>query len=166
MAEIESRLVKNAGNPDIVLLNKSDEINSLKELLAPYSGKVVYLDIWGTWCGPCIEQMTKHTRPLKEHFRGRSDLVYLYLAMDKDSDQEKWKQFVQLNAVTGYHLRKNDTEIASFWKELQKPEADSQFYPTYVIFDRTGKIAAHPAKRPGDTVELYAEIEEILREKQ
>lgn len=165
MAEIESELVKNAENPDLVFLKNSGEINSLKELLAPYNGKVVYLDIWGTWCGPCIEEMTRHTKPLKEHFRNRNDLVYLYLAMDEDTDNEKWKQFVLLNTVSGYHLRKNNTGIAPFWEELQKPEVSSQLYPTYVIFDRTGKIVAAPAKRPSDTTELYTKMEEILNQK-
>ena len=47
-------------------------------LLEPHRGKVVYADFWGSWCGPCKEQL-KHMQAVKDELKGK-DVVYLYFA--------------------------------------------------------------------------------------
>ncbi len=54
----------------------ADEL--FKKLTEPYLGKVIYLDIWGTWCAPCKEQM-KFVGRVKEAMKGK-DVVFMYLA--------------------------------------------------------------------------------------
>ena len=42
--------------------------------LAPHKGKVIYIDVWGSWCGPCREEM-KHASAIKESLKGK-DVVF------------------------------------------------------------------------------------------
>src|SRR5690606_29026462 len=105
-------------NPNIVFLENADALNSIGKLIEPFKGKVVYLDIWGTWCGPCVRELSEYTPALKQQFEGQDDLVFLYVAMDSDKDHQKWEQFVWLHEVTGYHARLTDQAIEPLWIEL------------------------------------------------
>lgn len=162
IAALQNTLTTNTSNGDIIFVQHADSITSLPALLYPFRGKVVYLDIWGTWCGPCVIEITQYTKAVKERFKGRDDLVFLYLAMDRDEDHEKWEQFIRLKGVTGYHMRKTDMEIEPFWVDLLQTKNTPRTYPTYAIFDRDGKLVTAEAMRPSNGETLYSQLDEIL----
>ena len=54
--------------------------------LSDFMGKVVYLDFWDTWCGPCMNEMTNFAPALKLQFAGR-DVVFLCIAVG-DSEEK------------------------------------------------------------------------------
>ncbi len=60
---------------------------SFKGLMARYKGKVVYLDFWGTWCGPCLSEMPYSVNLQKQY--ANKDIVFVYLAADDFDD--KWR---------------------------------------------------------------------------
>lgn len=60
------------------------------------AGKVVLLDFWATWCGPCREALP-HMREIARKFKG-DPLVVLSISLD--SDEAKWKEFVIKNEMT------------------------------------------------------------------
>ncbi|MCH5715996.1 thioredoxin domain-containing protein [Niabella hibiscisoli] len=62
---------QNKNDKDIVFIQHADSITSLKKLISPFKGKVVYLDIWGSWCGPCLSEIAYHTKPLKNILKMR-----------------------------------------------------------------------------------------------
>jgi thiol-disulfide isomerase/thioredoxin len=65
------------------------------------AGKVVLLDFWATWCGPCREALP-HVRDLARKFQGQPFVV---LSVSLDDDDAKWKDFVNKNEMTWLQYR-------------------------------------------------------------
>lgn len=58
------------GTDRIKLLEPSKPYTSITEILQvdELRGKVIYADMWGTTCGPCLEEFKNHTKPLKRQY--------------------------------------------------------------------------------------------------
>jgi thiol-disulfide isomerase/thioredoxin len=65
------------------------------------AGKVVLIDFWATWCGPCREALP-HIRDIAHRFQ-EQPLVVISISLDKD--EEKWKDFVAKNQMTWLQYR-------------------------------------------------------------
>ena len=106
----------------------------LDKLVAPYKGKIVYLDIWGTWCTPCKNKLKK-SHKLKEELKDY-DIVYLYLA--NNSEEDSWK-----NVIGEYNLTEPNCVHYNLPSEQQ--HAIEQYveltgYPTYRLIDKQGGL--------------------------
>ena len=64
-------------------------------------GKVVLIDFWATWCGPCREALP-HLRDVARKFQGQPLVV---LSISLDSDEAKWKEFIAKNDMTWLQYR-------------------------------------------------------------
>jgi len=60
------------------------------------AGKVVLLDFWATWCGPCRQAMP-HIREIAKKFQGQPLVV---LSINLDKDEQAWREFVAKNEMT------------------------------------------------------------------
>jgi thiol-disulfide isomerase/thioredoxin len=65
------------------------------------AGKVVLIDFWATWCGPCREALP-HVRDIARRFQGQPFVV---LSVSLDNDMEKWRSFVNKNEMTWLQYR-------------------------------------------------------------
>ncbi len=72
---------------------------SLDEL----QNKVVLIDFWATWCGPCREALP-HMKKIAKKFEGQP-LIVLSISLDRDADEQKWKDFVAQNEMTWLQYR-------------------------------------------------------------
>lgn len=66
--------------------------------LNAYKGKVIYIDLWATWCGPCIEEMPAMEK-LKAKYSSNADIVFLTLSIDEDL--ALWKRFISNKSMSG-----------------------------------------------------------------
>ena len=82
-------------NDDVKDLSEGEQI--LRKIIEPYRGKLVLLDVWGTWCGPCKEALS-HSQEEYEHLKDYP-VVYLYLA--NRSPEENWKNVIKEYNITG-----------------------------------------------------------------
>jgi len=157
--ELEQISKQNEHLKNINVFADYKKVTSIYEVVNTFRGKVIYLDIWGTWCGPCKRELTYNPR-LKQRFKGK-DIVFVYLDMDEEEKDSDWKRFIHLNGITGIHLRKSQAEIQKIWEELL-PGKKEHLYPSYFIFDKNGKLAQADAKQPSDGDKLYTELEKYL----
>jgi thiol-disulfide isomerase/thioredoxin len=65
------------------------------------AGKVVLLDFWATWCGPCREALP-HMQQIAKKFQGQPLIV---LSISLDNDEQKWKDFIAKNEMTWLQYR-------------------------------------------------------------
>lgn len=121
------------------------------EMLKPFKGKVILVDIWATWCGPC-RMANKEMEPLKAKFADK-DVVFLYLA-GEDSPQDTWQNMIP--DLKGQHYRLNKNQ----WNYLRKT-LNAKGVPTYIIINKEGNQSYHSVGFPGVGV-IESEINKAM----
>ncbi len=106
----------------------------LRELIAPWKGKVILIDVWGTWCGPCKAAL-KHSQELYERMKPYN-MFFLYMA--NHSDETSWKNVIKEYNVNGEnvgHVNLPQEQQAAVERFLNVNQ-----YPSYFLIDREGHL--------------------------
>lgn len=120
--------------PSSDVADMSDGEKILRKIIEPYKGKLILMDIWGTWCGPCKEALS-HSQEEYERLKDFG-LVYLYLA--NNSSDESWKNVIKMYDITGdnvVHYNLPDEQQKAVEQYL-----NVNAFPTYKLIDREGTI--------------------------
>ena len=125
---------------------------SLDDILKKYKGKVIYLDFWASWCGPCKREMPYSTK-LKEALTGK-DVAFVYISTDKNA--ASWEQMIDQLGLVGDHYRASNKV-----KQEIVERFNLQYIPRYVLINKEGKVADDNAKRPSDPM-VAGDINKLL----
>jgi len=120
--------------------------------LSDLKGKVVYMDFWASWCGPCKGEMP-YAKKIKEHFQGK-DVVFLYVSIDEK--EEAWKKGIEALSISGLHTR------TPGWTGEISRLYEIGSVPSYFLIDRKGNFAVAKTPRPSQSDELIRLIEGLL----
>jgi len=126
-----------------------------------FKGKVVYVDFWGTTCGPCLIEFDNFTQPLKQHYKNNHKIAYLYVA---NGNRYLWKKQIARHKVDGQHLFLDYADYNKLYREALNNDSATVQMPHYLIVDKTGSVAVADANRPSDADMLYKELDKYLNE--
>ncbi|MDR0414068.1 MAG: TlpA family protein disulfide reductase [Prevotellaceae bacterium] len=110
--------------------------------LSDFKGKLVYIDVWAMWCGPCKKELP-HLKKLEEEFHGNSGVVFLSVATDPSRDEQKWRNYVESNGMKGVQLFAGDRAR----KDIIEPYKIAGI-PRFILVGRDGRLISVDAPRP------------------
>jgi thiol-disulfide isomerase/thioredoxin len=93
----QPELARKRTAPDFQIVSLDGKTIHMRDL----QGKVVLIDFWATWCGPC-KQALPHLKEIVEKFQGKPLVV---LSVSLDNDEATWKNFVAHNGMTWTQYR-------------------------------------------------------------
>lgn len=151
-----------SGNNKIVLLQLSPADTSLSNIYNEhFKGKVVYVDFWGTTCGPCLEEFRNFTQPLKAHYKNQPGLAYLYIC---GGTRLIWKQQLQKFDIEGSHIFLDGKEYAALYHQAVRGSKDTIVtMPRYLIVDKSGAIVDKDAPRPSEKDSVVTSLNKYLK---
>lgn len=115
--------------------------------LSDFSGKTVVLDVWATWCTPCIRALPK-VNALAADISARNDAVFV--ALSRDADRAIWKKTID---------KGNWNALRHGWFDPKRNScAIKEPIPFYIIIDKDGTVRAQ-----GNDVDIALELEKIAR---
>jgi len=136
------------GKPSPAFENYID-IKGGKKSLSDFKGKYVYIDVWATWCGPCIQQIPYLQQMEKEYHN--KNIAFVSISTDEsrrnggswEAAEKKWRDFVKNRNMSGVQLWSG--QDYSFQQAYQITGI-----PRFILIDTEGKIVDANAPRPSD----------------
>ena len=125
------------------------DIKGGKKSLDSFKGKYVYIDVWATWCGPCIREIPALDKLEKEYHS--KNIAFVSISTDEsrrsggswEAAEKKWSNFVKDRNMSGIQLWSGkDTR---FQQEYQ-----INGIPRFILIDPQGNIVDANAPRPSD----------------
>ncbi len=123
--------------------------------LSDFKGKYVYIDVWATWCGPCIAEIP-FLKKVEEKYEGKN-IAFVSISVDVQKDFEKWKKFVKDKQLGGIQLFADKNWNSDFIKSF-----GINSIPRFILIDPSGKVVSADAARPSDS-KLSEQLDALLK---
>ena len=150
-------LKKGSLSPSFNYPDSSGKNISLESL----KGKLVYVDVWATWCGPCKAQIP-FLKQLEEKYR-EEDIAFVSLSIDKLTNISKWKDMIVDKELEGIQIIADKA-----WRSKFVTDYVIEGIPRFILIDKDGNLMDPMAPRPAIYVEgemqLNEEIQKIFED--
>jgi len=128
------------GNPakDFAGVNlKGDSIH-----LSDFKGKYVYVDVWATWCNPCLGEIPSLMQ-IEERMK-KNNIVFISASVDRD--KMAWQKMLKERKLAGQQIYVGQSDLLSGFYKISG-------IPRFMLFDKEGKILEVSADRPTSGVD-------------
>lgn len=131
------------GSKSILLAADGKSEFKLEKVLAQHRGKLILIDLWASWCVPCLKEMPYLTQLRKKYPEDK--IIFLPISLDKQISS--WRE--TMNRMS---MPKNNTYLllnaskTSFYKQYNINEI-----PRYLLFDKDGEIINENTAAPSET---------------
>ena len=150
-------LKKGSPSPSFNYPDTSGENISLESL----KGKLVYVDVWATWCGPCKAQIP-FLKQLEEKYR-EEDIAFVSLSIDQLKNISKWKDMIVDKELEGIQIIADKA-----WRSKFVTDYVIEGIPRFILIDKDGNLMDPMAPRPAvykeGEMQLNEEIQKIFDE--
>ncbi len=115
------------------------DINGKEVKLEDLKGKLVYIDVWATWCGPCKGELP-YLKKLEKAFHWKK--VH-FVSISVDENEQAWKKMVADKGLKGIQLHADKAWGSDFVKAYK-----INGIPRFILLDKKGNIITPDAPRP------------------
>lgn len=126
--------------------------NLMDSIIYEYKGKSILVDLWATWCAPCLDAMTANEKVLQE-IKGEN-IVILYIT-DSTSPRKLWEQKIKL--IEGEHYYLTSYEFNSILESNGLTGI-----PSYLFYDKNGNLLSKTQGYPGQ-IKMKEMIKDLLQ---
>ncbi|HEY2582784.1 MAG TPA: TlpA disulfide reductase family protein, partial [Mucilaginibacter sp.] len=138
---------------NFTLPDKDGKVVSMKD----FKGKVVFIDTWATWCGPCKYQIP-FLQTLEKEYQGNDNVVFVGISIDREKDKQKWLDMLKEKQLDGVQLL--DDMGKSFGKQYKITAV-----PRFLMIDKNGNWAEIRCPLPDEHDKLKTFIDRVIASK-
>ena len=148
--QVAQNKLNNTVSPNFSFINYKGGQSTLED----FKGKYIYIDIWATWCAPCIREIP-YLKKIEELYQGKN-IAFLSISSDQYSDIEKWKKMIVTKSMSGVQLLEDnrvDTAFSTYF--------NVDTIPRFILIDPKGVIIDSNTLRPSDPL-LIGKLDGLL----
>lgn len=132
---------------------KTSSVPVFQQVLKKHKGKVIYIDILATWCGPCLTELP-YSAKLKKKFNGK-DVAFVYFCVK--SKKQKWESI-----ISKYKIKSDPYLLTDSQYDILNEEFQITGIPRFILVSKEGKVVDKNAARPSYEGELNTDLIEKI----
>lgn len=116
-----------------------------------FQGKYVYIDLWASWCKPCIAEIP-HLQQMEKDLRHREDIVFVSVSIDQN--KKAWIRKMKELDLHGWQLLDEQGQLSKF--------LNINSIPSFLLYDKNGRLLQYKAPRPSSGEQLKKYLEDLI----